>query len=90
MQDAVVPNNQSNYLNIGGELTWNNLISFRAGFNSLFKGSTHNLSNPLLGGYAAGFGLQHDFGGFSAKIDYAYANYGIFNAISKISLSIEM
>lgn len=88
--DAVVPNNESTYLNVGGELTWANLISFRAGFNSLFKGSEHSLSDPLLGGYAAGFGIQHDFGNFFAKIDYAYANYGIFNSVSKFSLSIGM
>jgi hypothetical protein len=33
-------------------------------------------------------GLQYDFGGFFAKIDYSYTDFGIFDEISRFSLSV--
>jgi len=79
--DAIYPNNQTSYLNVGTEITWNNLISIRGGYNSLFKqAAVENLT--------AGFGVQYDFGGFFGKFDYGFANLGIFGNVSRFSLSV--
>jgi hypothetical protein len=79
--DAIYPNNQSSYLNVGTEITWNNLISLRGGYNSLLKEAAEE-------GFTAGVGLQYDFGGFFAKVDYSYSDFGIFSEISRFSLSV--
>lgn len=79
--DALIPNNQTTYGNVGMELTWGNLISVRGGYNSLFKEAAEE-------GLTAGVGLQYDFGGFFAKFDYSYADFGIFDPISRFSLSV--
>ena len=79
--DAVIPNSQTTYGNVGLELTWGNLLSVRGGYNSLFKEAAEE-------GLTAGVGLQYDFGGFFAKFDYSYADFGIFDPISRFSLSV--
>lgn len=79
--DAVYPNNQSSYLNVGTEATYDDLLSVRVGYNSLFKQDSEE-------GLCAGVGLKYDMGQIYAKIDYSYNDYGIFKAISKVSLTI--
>lgn len=79
--DAVYPNNQTAYLNLGTELTWHNILSVRAGYNSLFKeDSEQNLT--------AGMGVQYDIGPFTARFDYSYMKFGVFSQISRYSLTI--
>lgn len=79
--DAVYPNNHTSFLNVGTEIIWNDLISLRAGYNSLFKEAAEE-------GLTAGIGLKYDFGGINAKVDYSYTDFGIFNNISRFSLAI--
>lgn len=79
--DALIPNNQSTYGNLGMEITWNNLISLRGGYNSLYKEDAQE-------GLTAGIGIRYDFGGFFAKFDYSYADFGIFDSINRFSLSV--
>jgi hypothetical protein len=79
--DALIPNNQTTYGNLGMEITWGNLISLRGGYNSLFK-------EDAVEGLTAGIGLQYNFGGFFAKFDYSYAEYGIFDPISRFAVSV--
>lgn len=79
--DAVYPNNQTAFLNAGGEIVWNDMIAFRAGYNSIMK------SDPL-GKLCAGVGIKYDFGPFYTKIDYSYNDYKFFKEITKVSLSI--
>jgi hypothetical protein len=79
--DVLIPNNQTTYGNVGMEVTWNNLLSLRTGYNSWFKEDTEE-------GFTAGVGVQYDFGSFFAKFDYSYTDFGIFDEISRFSLSI--
>lgn len=79
--DAIYPNNQSSYLNLGTEVNWSNLVSLRVGYNSLFKTAAEE-------GLTAGVGLNYNFGPLSARVDYSYMNFGIFKQISKYSLSV--
>jgi len=79
--DAVYPNNQTSYLNVGGEVIWSDMVFLRAGYNSLFKEAAEE-------GLTAGAGVKYDFGPFYTKIDYSYSDYGIFNSISRVSLTV--
>jgi hypothetical protein len=79
--DAIYPNNQNAFLNAGGEITWNDMISLRAGYNSIMKSQS-------LAKICAGIGVKYDFGPFYAKVDYSYNDYKYFKEISKVSLSI--
>lgn len=79
--DANIPNNQTSYLNTGGEIVWNDIISIRGGYYALGKDAS-------VTGITAGFGIKYDFGSFLGKVNYSYTDYGIFKSISRISLSI--
>lgn len=81
--DAVYPNNHTSYLNAGTEVTWANLVTLRAGYNSLFKQSSEE-------GICAGIGVRYTFGSLSTRIDYSYMDVGIFGSISRYSLSISI
>lgn len=87
--DALIPNNQTTYGNFGLEIDWNSILFLRAGYNGLFKEKNDRLfSNKVMNGFSAGFGVQYDFGDFFTKFDYSYSNLGIFNQISRFSLTI--
>ena len=79
--DALYPNNASAYLNLGTEVTWNHLLSLRAGYNSLFAQSAEE-------GLALGAGIEYSFGGLMTHLDYSYMNFGVFKYVSRYSLSI--
>jgi len=79
--DANIPNNQNSYINAGGEIVWNDILSIRGGYYALGK-------NASVTGITAGFGIEYNFGSFLGKVNYSYTDYGIFKNISRISLSI--
>jgi long-subunit fatty acid transport protein len=81
--DAVIPNNNNTYGNVGAEIMWNNLISLRGGYTAIGKEAAEE-------SYTAGIGLQYDFGGFFAKFDYSYSAFGVFKNISRFSLAVGM
>ncbi len=86
--DAVIPSNQTSYLNIGTELVWNNLFSIRGGYYSLSRGGGQIVNQSARGGLSGGVGLHYNFGGFFGKIDYSYTSFGIFDPINRISISL--
>ena len=80
--DAIYPNNQTGYLNLGTELSWKDIVFVRGGYNSLFKeAAEQNLS--------AGVGFQYDLGIFKAAVDYSYMNFGVFSQISRYAISVK-
>lgn len=79
--DAVYPNNQTSFVNAGGEITYADIFSIRAGYNSIFK-------EEAVERVSAGVGLKYDFGSFKTRIDYSYNTYEVFDAISKVSITI--
>ncbi len=87
--DAVIPNNQSTHLNAGVEVGWNNMLFLRGGYYGLLKDRNDKLfSSQSSDGLTAGVGIQYDFGDFFIKFDYSYSNLGIFDEVSRFSLSI--
>jgi len=80
--DAVYPNSQTPFLNLGQEIKWHDIFAIRIGYNSLFKEAAEE-------GLTAGIGIQHNIGSFNIKMDYSYMDFGIFVGVSRYSLSVE-
>lgn len=69
-------------LNVGGEYIFNDFISFRGGFKSLFLNDSEET-------FSLGVGLkQLLIGNIAIRIDYAYQDFGRFNNIQKFSVGI--
>ena len=67
--DAIHPNDNSEYLNFGGELSFlNNLIALRGGYKGLFLKDNQE-------GLTLGAGLNYALGVFEVGFDYSYQNY---------------
>jgi hypothetical protein len=79
--DAMIPSNKSSYLNVGGEFSWNDMVYLRGGFNSLFLEGRQ-------GGLSGGIGVHYDFGGFFAKVDYSYTDFGVFSGIQRVAFTV--
>lgn len=67
--DASHPRDFSEQVFIGGEYTFINTFSLRAGYE--FPKDE--------GGFSAGFGVKQNLAGVNFGIDYAYTDFGIFN-----------
>ena len=67
--DAYQPSDNSNSVSVGGEWTYADLISARAGYQDLFLEDGE-------GGLRLGGGLQYRVSGFDFSFDYAWADHG--------------
>jgi hypothetical protein len=79
--DAVIPSNENTYLNVGGELEWNNIFFARIGKNSLFKEHAQE-------GLTAGMGIKYEISGLKLSVEYAYLDFGIWSNINRYSITI--
>ncbi len=80
--DAVHPNDNKEYLNVGTEVRlFNRLLSFRGGYREL-------LLDEKEGGLSLGVGLEYDLGVGLVDVDYAYVDFGRFDSQSKLTLAI--
>lgn len=81
--DAVRPNDNDQYYNLGLEVGFRNILFVRAGWKSLALTDTEE-------GLTAGFGLYYPlFGTTAAALDYTYQDFGIFKSVQTISLAID-
>ena len=67
--DAYQPSDNSNSISVGGEWTYANLISARAGYQDLFLEDGE-------GGLRLGGGVAYRVSGFDFQFDYAWADHG--------------
>ena len=81
--DAKHPNDNYESLNVGGEYIFNDIISLRGGYKTIFL--TDSQESFAIG---AGF-KQKIVGNVAIKVDYAYQDFGKLNAIHKISVGID-
>lgn len=79
--DAVHPNDNKEYMNLGTEVKLFNLIAFRAGFRQV-------MLEDREGGLSLGFGIQNTIQDFDFKLDYANVDYGKLEHHNKFSLII--
>ena len=77
--DAIHPNDNKEYLNIGTEYLYNNFIALRAGYRQLFLKESE-------AGLTFGFGLHFNVNYFELNLDYAAIDYGRFDYVNKFSL----
>ena len=75
------PNDNSEYMNLGMELSFKNLLFLRLGYPSLLK-------NESIEGPTFGFGLNYNILRTSnqLKIDYSVADFGHLGNIQRLSL----
>lgn len=80
--DAVHPNDNNQYVNLGSEINLLKIFSIRAGYRNLFM-------DNLEGGLVLGGGVQTNFGGSNnIRFDYAYADYGRLADTHRLTLSV--
>jgi hypothetical protein len=80
--DAVRPNDNDEYINVGGEISYKDILFLRAGYKTLFLTSSEE-------GLTGGAGLRYPiFGSTIASIDYTYQDFGIFQGINTITLGV--
>lgn len=71
LSDAAHPNDNSEYMNVGGEYSFRDMVFLRGGYRNLFE--TDGEQGVTLGG---GLNLRVDRS-IRIRIDYAYADFGI-------------
>lgn len=77
--DAVHPNDNVEYINLGSELSVGEKYFLRAGYKSLFSIDSEE-------GLTAGIGIRQEIQDWFIDVDYAYADFGRLGFINKISL----
>lgn len=80
--DAVVPNDNKQYVNVGAEFVALKMIAFRAGYRTLFLSESEE-------GLTLGVGIGTDLGSDARiNVDYAYSSFGVFDNVHEFALSI--
>ncbi|MFZ5515981.1 MAG: PorV/PorQ family protein [Candidatus Zhuqueibacterota bacterium] len=81
--DAMHPNDNTEYINIGTEYALKNMIFLRCGYKNLYMKDSEE-------GLTLGAGLAYSLpGNFKLKIDYSFADFGILNEVQRFSLAFE-
>lgn len=80
--DALRPSDNAETVNVGGELSWNEILFFRAGMKSLFLADSQE-------GFSLGGGARWDLTNtMGLGFDYSYQDFGLFGGIQQFALSI--
>jgi len=81
--DAAHPNDNSEYLNIGGELSFlNNLVSLRGGYKGLLLDDNQE-------GLTLGAGLHYALGVFTMGFDYSYQDFESLSYIHSFAVTFK-
>ncbi|MBI9070738.1 MAG: PorV/PorQ family protein [Melioribacteraceae bacterium] len=81
--DAVHPNDHTEYVNCGTEVTWNEIVMLRAGYKSLFETESEQ-------GLTFGAGINYRLAGsMVVKVDYAYEDFGRLKEIHYITVGVK-
>ena len=78
---ATHPSDNTESMSGGGELTYRDAFSLRAGYQNLFQQDSEE-------GPTAGVGLRHRLPGFDARLDYAWAGFGRLESVHRITMAI--
>ena len=81
--DAMHPNDNTEYINLGTEYAIRNMFFIRAGYKNLYMKDSEE-------GLTLGGGLAYKlYSNIRLKIDYAYADFGILDQVQRFSLALE-
>jgi len=78
--DFAHPNNYTERLNVGVDLSIFNMFSIRGGFQN----------NQDLASWSAGLGLKKNIGKKIMAIDYSYSNFDLFKGVSRFSIGFAL
>jgi hypothetical protein len=82
--DAVHPNDNSEYLNLGAEFAYDELIMLRMGYRQLFMNNSE-------GGLTFGAGLHYKFNNsLGITINYAFADYNRLSNVHFFDVSLQL
>lgn len=88
--DALVPGDNEESVNLGGELGWNDMIFLRGGYTSLLRTSTQVFDRgDLQESLSLGAGLKYKAEGIATlALDYAFTKFGLFGNLNTITLAV--
>ncbi|HDQ00524.1 MAG TPA: PorV/PorQ family protein [bacterium] len=81
--DALHPNDDVEYVNLGGSYVFNRMFSLSAGYKTLFAADSEEGVS-----FGAGFYYQL-FNGLRIRLNYAFQDFGILKDIQQFSMAIE-
>lgn len=79
--DVMRPTNDAQTLNLGADWRIANMVSIRAGYQSLFKAEKEN-------GLTLGIGLDLEISGMSIVFDYSFQHFGRLGMLNTTSLAL--
>ena len=80
--DALHPSDDYESVNVGGEYTFDDIVSFRGGYKTLFLKDSEE-------SFTLGVGFkQHLLGNITLMADYCYADFGRLSNVHKITVGI--
>jgi hypothetical protein len=79
--DALHPSDDVEYLNIGGEYVFDNLIALRVGYKGLFANDSEQ-------GLNYGCGIRYGIGNTNLNVDYSYISFGLLNNVHMFSVGL--
>ncbi|MBI9071053.1 MAG: PorV/PorQ family protein [Melioribacteraceae bacterium] len=77
VMEALHPNDTDERLNIGGEVSWLNMITFRGGYKFFCDEES----------YSAGFGINPKLS-YPINFDFAYSDYGRLGDVSRFTIQL--
>ncbi len=81
--DAFRPSDNTETINIGGELAFMDMFFLRGGYKSLFREASEE-------GLTLGVGFNINSSGVvKVQVDYAYADFGLFEDIQMLSIGLK-
>ncbi len=80
--DAQRPRDFAEHVKLGGEYTVMNIFSLRGGLGRAFVGDDHEE------GFSLGAGLKYDASGIGFGVDYAYTDFGVFDAVQRFAVNL--
>lgn len=76
--DSAHPRDYDELIRVGGEYTFMDVVSLRAGYSTP--------SDEL--GLSMGAGLQYGFNGLDVQADYSYTDGGVFSSVNRIGIGV--
>lgn len=87
--DALRPNDNTESVNVGAEVGWQDMVFFRGGYRSLFGQENAFNRNAEQDGLTLGAGVKYRMEGIATiEVNYAYMKFGLFGNLSTIALSL--
>lgn len=88
--DALVPGDNEESMNLGGEIGWNDVLFLRGGYTSLLRTSTQVFDRgDVQQGLSFGAGLKYKAEGIATLgVDYALTKFALFGNLNTITLVV--